>query len=145
MFSNYSVSNRPIIGRFVFSVLIFLIFSACDNLPIGRGNSAQVSLISQVASEQERANLAALQTAEPAKADFSDLYSRFNGGQQVQQPEKRSWQSGDIDRFFYTEQTNETIVEVDAVAVYVSSELIMWVEEGVDVCLLYTSPSPQDS
>lgn len=117
----------------LFLLVVCQLFAACQFQPSGWFNSENVPLVNQAATEIETENLAALIAADPAKADLAELFARFNPDQPIEQPARQMWQAGDVNRFFYTEQANETIVETNAQAIYVSQKLIMWVEQGINV------------
>ena len=124
--------HRQLANFYKASILLTgCLLSACQFLPISTRDVRQVDLISQPVSPQEQLNLENLEAAKPPSADLSEIYSRFNQGQLPEAPPLQDWQVGDTDRFFYTEQTNETQVEITARVVYQSDELVMWLEEGV--------------
>ena len=112
--------------------LFTLLISACQWLDRSNSQNNQVELINEPANLHAEQNLANMLAADPPTADLGSIFSRYNR-QPIPAVPFTDWQVGDIDRFFYTEQENETVVETTARVVYRSDKLVMWVEEGVIV------------
>lgn len=116
-------------------LLLTLLFSGCQWVDSdSHVNAETTELIQEPADAQAAQNLANLLAADTPAADLAAIFGRYNPDSQPQPAvQPTNWQVGDTDRFFYTEQENETVVETTAVVVYASDALVMWVEEGVTV------------
>ncbi len=124
-----STFSRPVIGRFAFAACCLLL-SACQF--ISQRDTGEVPLIQQPPTTQEQENLNRIFLADAPTADLADIARRYKNVAPADNL-GRTWQQGDIDIFFYTEQQSETQQQAEARAVYASDKLIMWVETGVRI------------
>ena len=109
-----------------------LLLAGCQWLNDNDQINLDAEIISEPADTQAKQNLVNMLAVSPPPADLAEIFGRYNG-QPIPTVEAINWQVGDTDRFFYTEQENETVVETTARIVYKSDALAMWVEEGVRV------------
>ncbi|MFT5197261.1 MAG: immune inhibitor A [Candidatus Promineifilaceae bacterium] len=98
---------------------------------------SSVEIILEPAGPRAHENLANMLAAAPPPADLAEIFGRFHtaslDGDLNEQPVFTNWQIGDTDSFFYSEQSNKTVIETTARVVYRSDALVMWLEEGARI------------
>lgn len=122
--------QRPRVTQQILSTFLFLLVG-CHFLP--QDEHPSIEIISEPADTRATTNLKAMLAVEHNSADLAQIYGRHTGNMPPTNVDSPSWSLGDSDRFFYTEQANDTVVETTAEVAYVSDRLVMWLEQGVRV------------